>query len=160
MKEKKICMTRAFTEILILVLNVASADTLALIAGSIQNVMNTMEEAAFQSFVKQLHTSLQRSPYQLTTSTLHIIALIPYFIIFGFSNWWFAAGAGVSVAASTFVSKPLILPTYKKIYNALESSDTAGLQEWRRKLQTRNRFRAVIQFASVALMVIGLFGIA
>ncbi len=153
-------MTRAFTEILILVLNIASADTLALIAGPIQKVMNNMDEAAFQNFVKQLHKSLQRSPYQLITSTLQIIAFIPYFIIFGFSNWWFTAGAIVSVAASTFVSKPLILPTYKKIYNSLESSDTAGLREWRRKLQTRNRFRAVIQFASVALMVIGLFGIS
>lgn len=153
-------MTRAFTEILILVLNVASADTLALVAGSIQIVMNTMDEAVFQSFVRQLHKSLQRSPYQIITSTLHVIALIPYFIIFGFSNWWFTAGAIVSVAASTFVSKPIILPTYRKIYNALESSDTAGLREWRQKLQTRNRFRAVIQFVSVALMLIGLFGVS
>jgi len=153
-------MTRAFTEILILVLNIASADTLAVIAGPIQKVMNTMDEAAFQSFVKQLHWSLQRSPYQLVTSTLQIIAFLPYFIIFGFSNGWFTAGAVVSVAASTFISKPLILPTYKKIYDTLESSDTAGLREWRRKLQTRNRLRAVLQFVSVALMVIGLFGIS
>lgn len=153
-------MTRSFTEILILVLNVASADTLALIAGSIQKVMNDMDEAAFQNFVRQLHKSLQRSPYQIITSTLHIIAFIPYFIIFGFSNWWFTAGAIVSVAASTFVSKPIILPTYKKIYDSLKSSDTTGLREWRWKLRTRNRFRAVIQFASVALMVIGLFGIS
>ena len=50
-------MTRSFTEILILVLNIASADTLALIAGSIQKVMNNMDEAAFQNFVKQLHNS-------------------------------------------------------------------------------------------------------
>ena len=153
-------MTRSFTEILILVLNIASADTLALIAGSIQKVMNNMDEAAFQNFVKQLHKSLQRSPYQLITSTLQIITLIPYFIIFGFSNWWFTAGAVVSVAASTFVSKPLILPTYKKIYISLDSSDVAGLREWRRKLQTRNRFRAAIQFVSVILMVVGLFGVS
>src|SRR5690242_20102604 len=153
-------MTRAFTEILILVLNMASADTLALIADSIQKVMNNMDEAAFQGFVKQLHKSLQRSLYQIITSTLHVIALIPYFIIFGFSNWWFTAGAIVSVAASMFVSKPIILPTYKKIYDSLESSDTAGLLEWRQKLQTRNRFRAVLQFASVALMIIGLFGVS
>ncbi len=44
-------MTRAFIEILILVLNIASADTLAVIAGPIQKVMNNMEEAAFQDFV-------------------------------------------------------------------------------------------------------------
>ncbi len=81
------------------------------------------------------------------------------FIIFSFSNWWFTAGAIVSVAASTFVSKPLILATYKKIYKSLESGYTAGLWEWRRKLQARNRFRAVIQFVSTALMVIGLFEI-
>jgi hypothetical protein len=160
LKESKREMTRAFTEILILVLNVASADTLALIAGSLQKVMNMMDEATFQIFLKQFHPSLQRSPYQIITSTLPVVAFIPYFIIFGFSNWWFTAGALVHVAASVFVSKPIILPTYRKIYRSLESSDTAGLREWRRKLQTRNRFRAVLQFVSVALMVIGLFGVS
>ena len=153
-------MTRAFTEILILVLNIASADSLAFMAGSLQKVMNNMDEAAFQSFLKQLHRSLHRSPYQLVTSTLPVVAFIPYFIIFGFTNWWFTAGAIVFVAASVFVSKPIILPTYRKIYNSLASSDTAGLREWRRKLQTRNRFRAVIQFVSDALMVIGMFRVS
>ncbi len=69
-------MTRAFTEILILVLNIASADTLALIAGPIQKVMNNMDEAAFQNFVKQLHKSLQRSPYQLITGKLGQISTV------------------------------------------------------------------------------------
>ena len=152
-------MTRTFIEILILVLNIASADTLALIAGVIQKVMNNLDEAEFQNFIKLMHKFLCRSPYQLITSTVQIIAFIPYFIIFGFLNRWFTAGVIVSVAASTFVSKPLILPTYKKIF-ALENSDVDGLREWRRKLQTRNRFRAAIQFVSVALMVIGLFGVS
>ena len=153
-------MTRSFVEILILVLNVASADTLAYVAGVGQNVMNTMDETALQGFTKQVHTAMQRSPYQLVTSTLQIVAFIPYFIIFGFSHWWFTAGAAVSVAASIFVSKPLILPTYRRIYASLESTDVRGLREWRLKLQTRNRFRAAIQFASVILMVIGLFGVS
>jgi hypothetical protein len=152
-------MTRAFAEILILVLNIASADTLAFGADILQKVMNNMEEAAFQNFTKQLHQYMLRSPYQLITSTLHVIAFIPYFILFGFSNRWFTAGAIVSVAASTFVSKPIILPTFNKIA-ALESSDTEGLREWRRKLQTRSRWRAAIQFVSVALMLIGLFGVS
>jgi hypothetical protein len=151
-------MTRAFTEILILVLNVASADALVYIAGVVQHVMNQMDEADFQGFTRQLHESMVRSPYMLITSTLPIIAFVPYFIIFGFTNGWFTAGAIVSVAASTLVSKPLILPTYNQIF-ALERSDVDGLREWRRKLEMRNRFRATLQFVSVALMVIGLFGV-
>jgi hypothetical protein len=63
------------------------------------------------------------------------------------------------VAASTFVSKPIILPAYNKIA-ALESSDTEGLREWRQKLGTRNNLRSALQFVSVALMVIGLFGVS
>ncbi len=152
-------MTRAFTEILILVLNVASADTLALIAGVIQKVFNNLDEAEFQNFVTLMHKFLVRSPYQLITSTLQIIAFIPYFILFGFSNGWFTAGAIVSVAASTFISKPIVLPAYKTIFS-LDSGDTEGLREWRRKLQTRSRWRAALQFVSVALMVIGLFEVS
>ncbi|QHQ61298.1 hypothetical protein Ana3638_11355 [Anaerocolumna sedimenticola] len=153
-------MTRAFTEILILVINALSADTLAYIAGVIQKVMNHMDEAAFQNLTKQLHKSMHRSLYMIITAELPKIAFIPYFIIFGFTNWWFTAGAVVAVAASLFVSKPLILPTYKKIYDSLESSDVSGLREWRRKLQARNRFRAVLQFVSVILMIIGLYGVS
>ncbi len=152
-------MTRAFTEILILVINALSADTLAYIAGVIQKVMNHLDEAAFQNLTKLLHKSMHRSPYMIITAELPKIAFIPYFIIFGFTNWWFTAGAVVAVAASLFVSKPLILPTYKKIYDSLESSDVSGLREWRRKLQARNRFRAVLQFLSVILMIIGLYGV-
>lgn len=153
-------MTRAFTEILILVINAFSADYLAYVAGVIQKVMNDMDEATFQRFTKQIHKAMQRSTYAIITATLPKVAFIPYFIIFGFSNWWFTAGAIVAVAASTFVSKPIILPTYQKIYISLESSDTVELQEWRRKLQTWNRFRAALQFVSVILMVMGLFGVS
>ncbi len=153
-------MNRAFVEILILVINALSADTLAYIAGVIQKVMNNMDEAEFQSFTKQLHKSMHKSPYLIITAELPKVVFIPYFIIFGFSNWWFTAGAIVAIAASVFVSKPIVLPAYKMIYESLKSSDVEGLSEWRRKLQTRNRFRAVLQFVSVILMVIGLFGVS
>lgn len=145
---------------MILVINAFSADYLAYVAGPIQKVMNDMDEAAFQKFTKQIHKAMQNSPYAIITATLPKIAFIPYFIIFGFSNSWFTAGALVAVVASTFVSKPIILPTYKKIYESLDSSDIEGLREWRWKLQTRNRFRTALQFASVILMVIGLFGVS
>jgi len=64
------------------------------------------------------------------------------------------------LTSSVFVSKPIILPAYKMIYDSLKSNDVEGLREWRQKLQTRSRFRAVIQFVSVILMVIGLFGVS
>src|SRR6266516_4138616 len=70
MKERKICMTRAFTEILILVLNIASADTLALIAGPIQKVMNKMDEAAFQNFAE-----VAVSAYNFNTPNYRVYSL-------------------------------------------------------------------------------------
>ena len=63
----------------------------------------------------------------------------------------------VYLAASVF-SKAVILPTYNKIFT-LENSDTAELRAWRGKPQTRNFWRAALQFTSVALMLIGLIGV-
>ncbi|WP_431914914.1 hypothetical protein [Nonomuraea jabiensis] len=153
-------MTRSYFELLILLLNLASADALAVIAGVLHKAMLTLDERTFRNFLKPLHKGAQRSPYLIITATLHVVLFIPYFIIYGFDNLWFTAGAIVAVAASTFISKPVILPTYQMIYDKLDPADTAAISTWRDILGRRNKFRAAIQFVSVALMTIGLYGIS
>ena|ERR1700742_3413666 len=152
-------MTRSFLELLILLLNLASADHLGVVAGPLNKAMQSMDERTFQKFLKPLHKSMQRSPSIITAATLHLVLLIPYFIIYGFGNHWFVAGAAKSLAASTVLSKPIILPTYQMIYDKLDPDDTTAIRAWRRTLGRRNKIRAAAQFVSVGLMIIGLYGI-
>lgn len=152
-------MTRSFAELVILLLNLASADALALVAGVLQKVMVGMDEHTFPGFLKQLHKGMQRSPWMITTSTLHVVLLIPYAVVYGLGNTWFIAGGVTSIAASVVLSKPVILPTYTTIYDTLDPGDTAAIRAWRDTLGRRNALRAAVQFVSVALMVVGLYGI-
>lgn len=147
-------MTKHFAEILLLVPSVLCTGFLIFIAGVIQKVMNELDEATFQHFMRLLEKHAMRSPYAVGVSTITFVGAIPYFIYYGFNNWWFTAGIAVYTLAS-IVSKSVNLPIYKRIF-ALESDDKAGLAEERRKLQNGNILRSTIQFASIVLMVIGL----
>jgi hypothetical protein len=147
-------MTKHFAEILLLVPSVLCTGFLIFIAGVIQKVMNELDEATFQRFLGLLEKYAMKSPYAVGVSTITFVGAIPYFIFFGFDNWWFTAGIIVYTVAS-IVSKSVNLPIYKSIFT-LESNDTARLREERRKLQNGNILRATIQFASIVLMVMGL----
>ncbi len=124
------------------------------VAGVVQKVMNDMGEAEFKRFLTSMYQHAIRSPYAVTVSSLTFVAMIPYFIYYGFDNRWFTAGLILWLVAS-IASKVLNLPIYRRV-EALESSDVARLQEERRKLQRANLWRAALSFASVVLMVIGL----
>lgn len=147
-------MNQRLAEILLLVPSALSTGFLMFIAGVLQKVMNDLDEATFHRFLKLLDKRAVRSPYAVGVSTVTFIGAIPYFIYYRLSNLWFSAGIAVYTLAS-IVSKIFNLPIYKRIF-ALESSDTARLGEERRKLQSANRLRAAIQFASIVLMAIGL----
>jgi hypothetical protein len=147
-------MTQEFAEVLLLVPSALATGFLVFIAGVVQRVMNDLDEATFQRFLMLLDKRATRSPYAVTVSTVTFIGAVPYFIFFGFDNWWFTAGIILYFVAS-IVSKSYNIPIYKRIF-ALASSDTDQLREERRKLQSANRLRATIQFASIVLMVIGL----
>ncbi|MEV0824997.1 hypothetical protein [Nonomuraea rubra] len=54
-------MTRSYFELLILLLNLASADALAVIAGVLHKAMLTLDERTFRNFLKPLHKGAQRS---------------------------------------------------------------------------------------------------
>ena len=147
-------MTRSFAEILLLIPTTLATGLLMFVAGVIQKIMNDLDEATFQRFMRLLEKRAMRSPFALIVSTIPFAGAIPYFIFYGFSNWWFTAGIVVFTIASV-VSKSLNLPIYKRIF-ALDSGDAARLSEERRKLQSANILRAAIQFVSVVLMVVGL----
>ena len=151
-------MTRTYVEILILFLNALAAGLLVFISGVLQKVMTDMDAATFQTTLGKLDHYAMRSPFALVVSTLPMAAFIPYFIIFGFGNAWFTAGAVVFLLAST-VSKLINMPIYKRV-SELPSTETAALEQERTKLKTGNFLRAAVQFVSALLMLIGLFGVS
>jgi hypothetical protein len=107
-------MTRAIAEILILIPSVLYTGYLLFIAGVVQNVMNKMDEATFQHFLNLLDKTAMKSPYAIITGTLTFIGMFPYFIFYGFNNWWYTAGLIVFLIAS-IISKRLNLPIYKRV---------------------------------------------
>jgi hypothetical protein len=147
-------MTQTFAEILLMIPMALTTGFLMFIAGVIQGVMNELDEAAFKRFMTLLYKHAVRSPYAIIVSTITWVGVIPYFIFYGFNNWWFLAGLILWTVAS-IVSKALNLPIYNRIF-ALEGSNVARLREERRKLQSANILRAALSFASVVLVVIGL----
>jgi hypothetical protein len=93
-------------------------------------------------------------------STITIIAMIPYFIFYGFNHWWFIAGLFFFLVAST-IGKVFKLPVYKKIIaidnggkSAIGSIEKVALAEERRKLQIGNLLHALSCVVFVVLMVI------
>jgi hypothetical protein len=147
-------MSKTIVEILLLIPSLLYTGYLLFIADVIQSVMNQLDEAAFHRFLNLLDKTAMKSPYAIFVGTITFIGMFPYFIFYGFNNWWFTAGLVVFVIAS-IISKSFNLPIYKRV-SALKSNDTALLNEERRKLQNANRFRAVIQIVSAVLMTFGL----
>lgn len=147
-------MSREFAEILIAVVTTIEAGLLLFIAEVVQRVMNEMDPPQFRHFLGRLEHYAMRSPTVLTGSLLTTVAAIPYFIFFGFGNWWFTAGIVVWFLAAV-ASKIFNAPIYKRVAG-LHDTDVAELLEQRRMLRMANVVRALSTLASVALMIIGL----
>ncbi|GAA4534688.1 hypothetical protein [Amycolatopsis samaneae] len=149
-------MTQTFAEVLILTVSALGVGVLMFVTGVIQPVMNAMDETAFKRFLPALYHHAIRSVFAVSVSLVTFVAMIPYFIFYGFDHWWFIAGL-IVFTISSVVSKILNLPIYRKVPE-LPDEDTAGLREQRRKLTTANFVRAALGFVSVALMTIQLAG--
>jgi hypothetical protein len=146
-------LTKTFTEIIILIPTTLAAGFLLAVSGVIQKVMNDMDEVTFKNFLTRLEYRAMRSPFAMSVSLLTSIAAIPYWIIYGFNNWWYTAGLVMWFVAA-IASKILNLPIYKKV-KELTNSQTEELKKERRKLKTANSVRAWLTFISVILMVVG-----
>jgi hypothetical protein len=147
-------MSRDFAEVLIIVVTTIEAGLLLFIAEVIQRLMNEMDAAQFRRFLGRLEHFAMRSPTALAGSLLTTLACIPYFIFFGFGNWWFTAGIVVWFL-SAVASKIFNAPIYKRVAT-LSETDDEELLALRQKLQTANFVRALTTLLSVVLMLIGL----
>ncbi|WP_407310658.1 hypothetical protein [Desulfosporosinus sp. SB140] len=145
-------ITKTFIEIVIMIPTTLAAGFLLAVSGVIQKVMNDLDEVSFKYFLTRLEYRAMRSPFAMSVSLISSIAAIPYWIIYGFNNWWYTAGLVMWFVAA-IASKILNMPIYKKI-KELTNSQTEELKNERRKLQTANNIRAWLTFISVILMVI------
>jgi hypothetical protein len=145
-------MTRTFAEILILIPSTLTTGYLMFVATVLQRVMNELDEATFGRFVPLLLRKATRSVYAVASSSVTFVAMIPYFLFYGFQHWWFTAGL-VFFVLSSVAGKLLNLPIYGRIA-ASGSGDVARLRKERRKLQTANWVRALLCLVSTVLMVI------
>ena len=145
-------MTQTFAEVLILIPSTLTTGYLMFVATVLQRVMNDLDEATFGRFVPLLLRKATRSVYAVVSSSITFVAMIPYFIFYGFRHWWFTAGL-VFFVLSSVAGKLLNLPIYSRIA-ALGSDDVAPLKEERRKLQSANWVRTLLCFVSTVLMAI------
>jgi hypothetical protein len=147
-------MTQRLAEILLFVPSALCAGLLIFVAEVLQRVMNDLDEAAFGRFVADLYRHATRAVFVVILSTLTFVGMIPYFYFYGVSNRWFTAGL-VLFTITSIVAKALNLPIYNRIM-ALKGDEAPQLREERAKLQNANIIRAVLCFASIALMAVGL----
>jgi hypothetical protein len=91
-----------------------------------------------------------RSSYVVCVGSITFVGIIPYFIYYGVSDWWFTADLILWVVTS-IVSKVTTFPIHKTVH-ALERSEVVRLQGERRKKQSANILCAKLAFATVIHM--------
>ncbi|MBO0779748.1 MAG: hypothetical protein J2P37_13065 [Ktedonobacteraceae bacterium] len=150
-------MTQTFVEILILTISTITTGFLLWIADVLKSIMNDMDLATFGRFMRWLYKRGIGSAFAVVISTVPMVAMIPYFIMYHFDHGWFTAGLIVFVLSSV-AGKMFNLPVYNRIL-ALKEGETALFAEERRKLKTANWIRALICLLSSILMVIQFVGV-
>jgi hypothetical protein len=149
-------MSESQAELLILLPTVLTTGYLLFIATVLQKVMNRLDLEDFRRFVPVLVRVATRDVYAIASGTITFVALIPYLIFFGFTHWWFIAGAIVFLLGST-AGKLLNLPSYARIEALPENGDAARVEGERRRLQTANAVRATLSLVSIVLMTVQFF---
>lgn len=143
-------MERTTAEVLILTTTALGAGILLLIGGVIQKIMNEMDPPTFRWFLNRLNRTAMSNPFAVTVATLPFLALIAYFVAYGFHHVWFTAGLVVWFLGS-IITKVTNMPVYEWVGDP-KNTDVEELGRQRSKLELGNTWRARITFASVLLM--------
>lgn len=143
-------MTETTAEIFIVILNALGAGLLMFIAGVLQKIMNNMEAYEFKKFINTLDKTAMNDQFAVTVATLPLIAVVCYFIFYGFNHWWFITGIIVWIIGSS-MTKVINLPIYKWLLNP-KNNDPKEIKEKRHKLQSGNTLRAWTTLISIILM--------
>jgi hypothetical protein len=147
-------MTQTTAELLLIVPTIFFLSVLMFLSGPLRSTMNKMDNAASKQFISLLFQLGQRSPFLLTITNLTVIGMIPYFIVYGFNNWWFIAGL-TTLIISASIAKIIKLPIYKQI--TLLDADTPKWTEAKLSMHKANIFQAAFTFIAVCLMAIGIY---
>jgi hypothetical protein len=147
-------MNKKTAEILLIISTVFFLSVLILLAEPLRKVMNKMDNKASKQFVSLLFRIGTRSPFLLIVTNLTALLMIPYFIIYGFGNWWFIAALAVFIIGGC-VAKAIKVPVYKNI--EILDVDNPKMMEQLQKMHKGNIFQAILTFISVCMMTIGLF---
>jgi hypothetical protein len=163
---KNTIITQTFAEILLLIPTALTTGFVMFLPSVIQKIMNELKEAEFKRFLTLLTKYALKSPYAITVSTITFVGMFPYWIYYGFSNWWFSAGLIIWTITSV-ISKYTTLPIYSRVtgrkfpgyrrFPEIAVKDVKRLKEECFKLQTANILRATLSSISVVLMIIGFF---
>jgi hypothetical protein len=147
-------MSKNTAEILLIISATLFASLLLFLAEPMRRVMNKMDNGASKQIISLLFQIGPRSPFLYIATNLTGLAMIPYFIFFGFSNWWFTAGLAVLLVAGG-VAKVVKVPIYKTA-KELDAEDPKWLAA-QNKWHNMNLFQAVFTCLAVSMMTIGLF---
>ena len=147
-------MNQTTAEILLIISATIFASVLLFLAGPMRRVMNKMDNSASKQIISLLFQMGQRSPFLYIATNLTGLAMIPYFIFFGFNNWWFTAGLAVLVLAAG-VAKIVKVPLYKSTKD-LDANDPRWIAA-QKKWHNGNIYQAIFTFVAVCMMTIGLF---
>ena len=143
-------MDETAVEAVILAINALGAGILLFVSGVVQRVMNDMDELAFKRFALTLVRAATSDPFAVTIATIPILAVIYYFVIYGFNHWWFIAGIVIWMVGSG-ITKVANLPVYNWIRDP-KNADPEELRRRRHTLQLGNLWRAWLTLLSVVVM--------
>ena len=143
-------MTQTGVEAAILAMNALGAGILLFVSGVVQKVMNGMDELAFRDFAQMFLRTATSDPFTVTIGTIPILAVVFYFVMYGFHHWWFTAGIVIWMIGSS-ITKITNLPVYNWIRNP-DSNDVGELRKQRYTLKRGNFWRAWVTLLSVVVM--------
>ena len=143
-------VSQVTAEVIILTMTALGAGILMFVAGVVQKIMDDMDEQEFKRFLNKLDKTAMTEPFAVTIATLPVIALVPYFVVYGFGDWWFTAGLAVWLLGGSVV-KSTNMSVYSWVANP-ENKNPEGLRRQRRKLHLSNNARGWISLLSVVLM--------
>ncbi len=147
-------MNKTTAEILLIISATIFASVLMFLAEPMRRVMNKMDNRASKQIISLLFQIGPRSPFLYIATNLTGLAMIPYFIFFGFSNWWFTAGLAILLVAGS-VAKVVKVPIYKtaKELDAEDPKWMAAQKKW----HNGNLYQGIFTCLAVCMMTIGLF---
>lgn len=143
-------MNQAAAEAIIIAINALGAGILLFVSGVAQRMMNDLEPLEFKDFLIALDRAAMSDAFAVAIATIPVLAIVYYFVVYGFQQWWFTAGIAFWMLGSS-VTKVTNMPVYRWVGNP-ENTDPQELRKKRHTLKLGNAWRAWLTLLSIILM--------